>query len=69
MAISQLAPDCIDSRPCFAIQYRRGGFRVCGILMDKAYDYDGECPFCKPVRELTGDEEYPFNSNYGRHRA
>ena len=68
MAISQLAPDCIDSRPCFAITYRRGGFRVCQILTE-SYKKDGACPFCKSIREVTNDAEYPYNNSYGRHRV
>lgn len=66
--IPQTAPDCIDSRPCFAISYRRGGFRVCRILTE-SYEKDGSCPFCKAEQEITGDCEYPYNSSYGRHRA
>ena len=36
---------CTDTRPCFA---RQGG--KCRIL-NKTYDVDGQCPFCKRQRD------------------
>lgn len=37
--------ECIDTRPCFA---HHG--KVCRIL-NKTYDVDGQCPFCKRQRD------------------
>lgn len=44
------APDCYDSRECFAMGYVHGGFRVCNILIE-TYRENGQCPFCKKRKE------------------
>lgn len=48
------APDCHDSRECFAMRFVHGGFRVCDTLIE-TYKQDGECPFCKKRREDRND--------------
>lgn len=44
------APDCHDSRECFAMRFVHGGFRVCDALTE-TYKENGECPFCKKRKE------------------
>ena len=44
-------PACVDSRDCFAKRVPKKnplGF-VC-IILNSGYSSDGECPFCKPLR-------------------
>ena len=50
---------CIDKRKCFA-KSRTGG---CGIL-SRTYKKNGECPFCKPKREITRGKMYPYSLAY-----
>ena len=50
---------CTDSRRCFA----RGPSGGCSLLTE-VYCRDGECPFCKPRRDQTGDRIYPSGKNY-----
>lgn len=58
-------PICVDIRPCFA---KNKLTHKCGILepnKDGLSGYvDGECPFCKPKREVTNGIEYPFDPYY-----
>lgn len=49
---------CRDKRPCFG---RRGEYCQCLI---KTYDRDGDCPFCKPEREVTDGKVYPIDIHY-----
>lgn len=53
---------CSDDRECFA--KRKGVFDsyiYCKILTDGAKPYPkGECPFCKPIREVTNGVYYEF---------
>lgn len=30
------------------------------------YRKDGQCPFCKPVRDVTNGKRYPLNNFYGK---
>jgi len=39
---------------------------LCNCLNAHAKYKDGECPFCKPEREVTNGKIYPYNKNYGR---
>lgn len=50
---------CVDSRRCFA----KGPYGGCSLLIS-AYEHDGECPFCKPRRDQTGDRIYPATKTY-----
>jgi hypothetical protein len=52
---------CPDSRECFAKKNGR-----CIVLQRDSnrnkgfYSKDGECPFCKPHRDITNGEVYYF---------
>lgn len=50
---------CTDSRRCFA----RGPSGGCSLLIE-TYRRDGQCPFCKPRRDQTGDRIYPSTKTY-----
>ena len=64
-------PKCRDSRPCFAKEkslqrnYHGDYDNMCNVLTRSTYP-DGECPFCKPKRDVTNGTAYPFSENYGR---
>ncbi len=61
-------PTCNDSRPCFG-KYSIKDLPdkvLCNCLNAHAKYKDGECPFCKPEREVTNGKIYPYNKNYGR---
>ena len=45
---------CFDTRKCFAKNERNR----CSILTEP-YEEDGDCPFAKPIREITGNTYYP----------
>ena len=47
---------CPDSRKCFARREENGG---CAILT-KPYEHDGECPFCKPVANVTNGRKFEY---------
>lgn len=44
---------CIDERPCFA------RFESECTLLEDTYP-EGECPFCKPERDVTNGVRYPM---------
>ena len=46
---------CNDTRKCFAKNERNH----CTVL-EKTYEEDGDCPFAKPIREVTGRTYYPY---------
>ena len=48
------APDCYDTRECFAMRFVHGGFRVCNALTE-TYRENGKCPFCKRRKEDRND--------------
>lgn len=55
-------PYCQDSRECFAsVMFR--GHRKCTALQ-KTYQTDGMCPFCKPEARKTDGKTYPYNKDY-----
>lgn len=60
---------CRDSRPCFAkalfpsTTFKTGFMAKCRLLKT-SYRDDGECPFCKPRREVTRGVVYPYDYNY-----
>lgn len=55
-------PYCQDSRECFgAVMFR--GFKKCTVLQ-KTYQADGECAFCKPEARKTNGKVYPYNKDY-----
>lgn len=57
---------CIDSRPCFARKQTPKGDYGCAILTT-TYKKDGECPFCKEMRNVTNGVYYPYvNPENGR---
>lgn len=62
-------PYCPDSRPCFARIFKEGSdIGKCTVLQSvngKFYKEDGECPFCKPKREVTNGKFYPYDPLYG----
>ena len=47
---------CKDSRECFAKEQTTDKM-LCRVLRDTHYE-DGECPFCKPVCNVTKGKEY-----------
>ena len=51
---------CRDQRPCFS---RVPGTRICNCLIGISYK-DGECPFCKPEREVTNGRRYPYDPTF-----
>ena len=53
-------PRCIDRRDCFA----RVGIK-CSILQE-TYKNSGDCPFCKPLREVSHGRIWPWNEDYGK---
>ena len=53
-------PVCIDKRKCFA---KRNGKCVCLIY---SYEESGECPFCKPAREVTKGKYYAIKRDYAK---
>lgn len=55
---------CHDPRPCFA--RINGGCALIGY--DKPMYKDGECPFCKPDREVTNGVYYPTRTE-GRYEG
>ena len=61
-------PKCNDKRQCFAKERGRDGY-YCTILAmpyTNAPMYaDGDCPFCKPEKEVTNGKYYPYDTNYG----
>ena len=56
---------CNDNRTCFARYRAYGGTGplICTVLTD-AYPVVGQCPFCKPEREITKGKHYPYNPEY-----
>ena len=52
---------CNDKRPCFA---RDGG--RCTILRKTYTGKPKLCPFCKPIKNETDGEIYPFDPDYGK---
>lgn len=56
---------CPDTRDCFA---KLGG--ECVVLQKDSnhrkifYTEDGECPFCKPERDVTDGKRYSYNPVY-----
>lgn len=52
-----IRPICIDTRECFA-KMRTGDRYRCDCLT-RSYDVDGDCPFCKPEKEITNGKRYP----------
>lgn len=53
---------CNDSRYCFAKRNDMKGHWFCEILKDNYPD--GVCPFCKPERDVTNGEWYPWDPTY-----
>lgn len=51
--------ECNDTRTCFA-KFRYPDGRVTCRLLTETYP-NGECPFCKPDREVTNGIVYPNN--------
>ena len=39
------------------------GFKKCTVLQ-KTYQADGECAFCKPEARKTNGKIYPYNKDY-----
>ena len=64
MNISELK--CNDSRRCFA--KRDPNSKTCSVLISDGGKYtqyeDGECPFCKAIREVTNGKVYAINRKY-----
>jgi len=52
---------CRDSRECFG----RLPDKTCRALTG-TYEQDGQCPFCKPDREVTDGVRYPYDIRYGK---
>ena len=52
-------PVCEDTRKCFGAMFH-GGMRFCRVL-GSAYKAGGECPFCKPERDITNGKQYLYN--------
>lgn len=48
-----------DTRKCFA----KGPNCGCSLLTS-VYKHDGECPFCKPRRDMTDGKLYPAGRMY-----
>ena len=55
------------SRTCFAQRRKtRNGHWNCNLLNGNYPD--GECPFCKPVAEITNNVMYPYNPLRGLYK-
>ena len=52
-------PVCEDTRECFGAMVH-GGMRFCRAL-SSTYAEDGQCPFCKPDRDITNGKQYLYN--------
>lgn len=67
---------CIDTRKCFGKRKERNGEYYCRILtpdskcFDKrAYESDGDCPFCKKDNRFTNGTYYPHRDFYRREKT
>ena len=59
MSLQNAYPYCDDTRPCFARIKDRKGDGKCRYLTS-TYSENGECPFAKPVMNITNGKIYPY---------
>lgn len=67
---------CVDTRKCFGKRKGRNGEWCCRILTPdknsrdkRAYESDGDCPFCKKDNRFTNGVFYPHRDFYRKEKA